>query len=79
MKNHEQIFLNNKFTAIVHVANGRWYLTLPFKKNCNFPTFRTCGGGLVRKPASLNSCSDPITWDTKEDAVAFLEAIVAHG
>jgi len=69
----ERIFHEGKFLGVIHEAKGRWYVTLP-TKNIFTPEFRTCGNGTVRQPTSRhNMCSKAKTWDTKEEAVAFIQ------
>lgn len=71
MKNFKQIFNNGNYIGIIHESSGQWYLTLA-KKNLNLPKFRTCGNGIVREPGDRNKYSCPMTWKTKEEALAFL-------
>lgn len=70
--NAERIFHEGKFLGIIHEAKGRWHVTL-MTKNYFSSEYRTCGNGIVRQPTQRrNQCSEAKTWDTKEEALAFV-------
>lgn len=63
--------------AIIHESKGKWYITLYLRKNVFTEKYCTCGNGIVREPKPRkNMCSKPKTWNTKEEAMEFLEKVV---
>jgi len=72
--NAERITKGGKHLGIIHEKDGRWYVTMPNRKNINTRSFKTCGNGIVRHPSKPNQCSEAMTWDSRESALIALHS-----